>query len=141
MSDVSFVDHTDDVDAALQDAVDAALEAVGQQAVSYAKSNIAAAGRVDTGAMRNSLSHAVATGENAVYVGTNQEYAVYHELGTGIYLDGGGGRKTPWAYQDAKGNWHRTRGLKPIHFLKNAIQDHKDEYEQIAAQTIGERMK
>lgn len=141
MADVQFIDHTDEVDAALQDAIEAALEAMGQQAVSYAKSNITAAGRVDTGAMRNSLSHAVATDENAVYVGTNNEYAPFHELGTGIYLEGGGGRQTPWAYQDAKGEWHRTRGLRPIHFLKNAVQDHAGDLEQIAAQTIGDRMK
>ena len=141
MADVQFIDHTDEVDAALQDAIEAALEAMGQQAVSYAKSNITAAGRVDTGAMRNSLSHAVATDENAVYVGTNNEYAPFHELGTGIYLEGGGGRQTPWAYQDAKGEWHRTRGLRPIHFLKNAVQDHAGDLEQIAAQTIGDKMK
>lgn len=136
-----FISHSDEVEAALQDAVEAALEAMGQQAVSYAKSNITEAGRVDTGAMRNSVSHAVATAENAVYVGTNNEYAIFHELGTGIYLEGGGGRQTPWAYQDAKGEWHRTRGLKPIHFLKNAVQDHIEVLQQIAAKIIGDRMK
>jgi hypothetical protein len=67
-------------------------------------------------------------GEKAVYVGTNNEYAVYNELGTGIYTDGGGGRQTPWRYQDAKGNWHTTQGMKPIHFLKNAATEHSAEY-------------
>ena len=136
MSDVTFIDNSDEVIAAMSEAVEAALEAIGQQAVSHAKSNITEAGRVDTGALRNSVSHLVATDEEAVYVGTNQEYAVFNEMGTGIYLDGGGGRQTPWSYQDAKGTWHRTSGMPPIHFLKNAVQGHEDEYKAIAEQMI-----
>lgn len=109
----------------------AALEACGNQAVSHAKQNITAASRVDTGAMRNSLNHKVVASELACYVGTNIEYGIYNELGTGIYADGGKGRKTPWHYVDEKGEGHWTRGMKPIHFLKNAIQDHTDEYKKI----------
>jgi len=112
----------------------AALEACGNQAVSHAKSNITAAGRVDTGAMRNSMTHQVE--EDTCYVGTNNEYAIYHEYGTGIYLEGGGGRQTPWVYVDAKGVGHRTRGIKPIHFLKNAIQNNIDEYKAIIEQQL-----
>ena len=44
----------------------------------------------------------------------------------------GTGRQTPWKYQDSKGDWHVTKGLKPIHFLKNAIEQHKGEYKKIA---------
>lgn len=128
MADVKFIDNSDEVLDAMTEAIRASLEAVGQQAVSHAKQNITAAGRVDTGALRNSVSHQVDMSENAVYVGTNQEYAVFHEMGTGIYTEGGGGRQTPWSYQDAKGEWHRTRGLRPIHFLKNAVAGHIDEY-------------
>lgn len=136
MADVRFTDNSDDAISEMREAIQAALEAVGQQAVSYAKSNITEAGRVDTGALRNSISHLVDMGEEAVYIGTNQEYAVFNELGTGIYLDGGGGRQTPWSYQDAKGNWHRTSGMPPTHFLKRAAQDHADEYAAIAEQVI-----
>ena len=132
MSSVEFIDHSAEVIAEKNRLVQAALEALGNQVVSYAKSNITKAGRVDTGAMRNSVSHLVVPDEEAVYVGTNQEYAVYNELGTGIYLEGGGGRQTPWSYKDHKGNWHTTRGMKPTHFLRNAVQDHTKELEQIA---------
>ena len=132
MSDFTFVDHSAEVIAEKNRLVEGALEAMGNQAVSHAKSNITRAGRVDTGALRNSLSHLVAPDEEAVYVGTNQEYAIYNEYGTGIYLEGGGGRQTPWSYKDHKGNWHTTRGMKAIHFLRNAIQDHLREYKQIA---------
>lgn len=136
MSTVEFKDNSQAAISAMSEAVAAALEAIGQQAVSHAKENITEAGRVDTGALRNSVSHVVATAENAVYVGTNQEYAAFNEYGTGVYLEGGGGRQTPWAYQDAKGNWHRTSGMRPIHFLRNAVQDHTDEYQQISEQVI-----
>lgn len=136
MADVKFIDNSDEAIEAMHTAVEAALEAIGQQAVSHAKSNITEAGRVDTGALRNSVSHVVATDENAVYVGTNQDYAVYHELGTGIYTEGGRGRQTPWSYRDAKGEWHRTRGIRPIHFLKNAAANHTDEYIRIIEQTM-----
>lgn len=136
MSTVNFIDNSDAAIEAMNEAVEAALEAIGQQAVSHAKSNITEGGRVNTGALRNSISHIVAMDEEAVYVGTNQEYAIFNELGTGVFLDGGGGRQTPWSYQDANGNWHRTSGMPPIHFLKNAVQGHEAEYQGIAEQAI-----
>ena len=127
-------DNSDKFLSALETQTEAALEAIGNQAVSHAKSNITEASRVDTGAMRNSMTHQV-DGHDC-YVGTNNSYAIYHELGTGIYLEGGGGRQTPWSYKDSKGNWHRTRGIKPIHFLKNAVANHVDEYKKIIEQIL-----
>jgi phage gpG-like protein len=82
--------------------------------------------------MRNSINHQVSESESTVYVGTNQEYAIYHEYGTGIYADNGQGRKTPWRYVDAEGKGHTTRGMKPIHMLKNGIGDHISEFKRIA---------
>lgn len=129
-------DHSGEVLQALYWQAQAALEACGNQAVSHAKQNITAASRVDTGAMRNSMNHKVVASEYTCYVGTNQEYAIYHEYGTGIHAEGGKGRKTPWRYVDAKGEGHWTRGIKPIHFLKKAIEDHKDEYKSIIEQQL-----
>lgn len=127
-------DNTDEVLRELDTRIQAALEACGNQAVSHAKQNITRAGRIDTGAMRNSMTHIV--NGNDCYVGTNNEYAIYHEMGTGIYLDGGGGRQTPWIYVDSKGVGHFTRGIKPIHFLKNAIANHVKEYKAIIEQHL-----
>lgn len=129
-------DNSAEVLRALENQMKAALTAVGNQAVSHAKQNINAARRVKTGAMMNSVSHLLAYDENAVFVGTNSKYAIYHEIGTGIYLEGGGGRRTPWRYVDEKGVGHWTRGIKPIHFLKKAIQDHIDEYRAIIEQKL-----
>ena len=134
---VDFViaaDHSAEVLRELEVRIQAALEACGNQAVSHAKNNLTEASRVDTGALRNSISHQV--DDDTCYVGTNQEYAIYNEVGTGIYTEGGGGRQSPWAYQDAKGKWHRTRGIKPVHFIKNAVSNHTEEYKQIMEQQL-----
>lgn len=130
----TLTDNSEKVLRALEVQVEVALEACGHQAVSHAKQNITQASRVDTGALRNSVSHQVQG--DTCYVGTNTEYAIYNEVGTGIYAEGGGGRQTPWAYKDEKGHWHRTIGMKPIHFLKNAISDHRKEYKAIIEQQL-----
>ena len=130
----SLDDHSEEVLEAAQEQIEAALDAVGNQAVSHAKSTVAEESRIATGALRNSISHQVLMGEEAVYVGTNQEYAIYNEMGTGIYI--GGGRTSPWSYQDHNGEWHRTRGMKPIHFIKNSIANHIEEYKAIIQQIL-----
>ncbi len=30
--------------------------------------------------------------------------------------------KTPWVFKDSKGEWHKTSGMQPSHFLKKAIE-------------------
>lgn len=47
------------------------------------------------------------------------DYAVYVNYGTGIYAVNG--RKTPWTYMDAEGNFHRTHGMRPRPFFTNAV--------------------
>ena len=102
-----------------------ALERCGSQAEGYAKD----LAPVDTGNLRNKISHKVDPDEQAAYVGTNVEYAPYVELGTGKYYPGG--RLTPWVYQDEKGNWHWTAGNKAQPFLKPAVADHGRTYRNI----------
>ena len=58
---------------------------------------------VDTGRLRNSISHTV-DGE-AAYIGTNVEYAPYVELGA--------------------------RGRSGVHMLQRAATEHADEYKQL----------
>lgn len=71
-------DNTEGASQGIQRAIDRALEEIGLAAEGYAKR----ACPVDTGNLRNSITHAVASSEDAVYVGTNVEYAPYVELGT-----------------------------------------------------------
>ena len=66
---VDFTDNSDEVLAAMQAAIERGLEAIGMNAETYAKQNTP----VDTGRLRNSISHAV--DDNAAYIGTNVEYA------------------------------------------------------------------
>lgn len=110
----------------------AALEAIGLTAEKHAKENLTAFPRVDTGRLRNSIAHAVAPSEEAVYIGTNVSYAVYVELGTGIHASDGNGRKTPWVYIDSEGKAHVTKGMKPTHYLRDAACNHSEEYKKLA---------
>lgn len=124
---IQFTDNSKEVSEDIKAALLRGLETCGLVAEGYAKK----LAPVDTGNLRNSITHEVVEDENAVYIGTNNEYAAYVELGTGIYAEGGGGRPTPWVYQDANGNWHYTHGQKPQSFLKPAVTDHTDKYREI----------
>ena len=124
---VVFNDYSADVLNEFHHAVLRALERCGEQAEGYAK-DLAPA---NTGAGRNSISHQVYESESAVYIGTNIDYMIYQELGTGKYAEGGGGRPTPWVYQDAQGNWHWTAGNPAQPFLKPAVADHPQTYRNI----------
>jgi len=80
-----------------------ALEAIGLQGETNAKMHITAVGAVDTGRLRNSLTHA--TDEDSAYIGTNVEYAPYVEMGT---------------YK-----------MKARPYLEPAVTEHIDEYREL----------
>lgn len=122
---VVFEDHSEEILAAMEGAVLKALEECGLTAENYAKR--LCPGPNSTGNLRNSITHSVS--EKVAYVGTNVEYGKYVELGTGKFV--AGGRPTPWVYQDAKGNWHRTHGQKAQPFIKPAVADHVSTYQAI----------
>ena len=122
---VQFTDNSKEVLEAMQQAAVRALEKCGLTAEGYAKKLCP----VDTGNLRNSITHTVDEEEPAAYIGSNAEYAAYVELGTGKYVSGG--RPTPWAYQDEKGNWHRTHGQKAQPYLKPAVADNANTYRKI----------
>lgn len=131
---VTIHDHSAEVSAEIKSALLRGLEKCGLVAEGYAKKLCP----VDTGNLRNSITYmideqepAAIIGSNNSYAGSNNSYAAYVELGTGIYAEGGGGRPTPWVYQDAKGNWHYTRGNKAQPFLKPAAADHAGQYRDI----------
>lgn len=122
---VKFVDNSKEMLAAFQAAAVRALEKCGLTAEGYAKQLCP----VDTGNLRNSITHQVDETEPAAYIGTNNEYAAYVELGTGKYYPGG--RPTPWVYQDAKRNWHMTHGQRAQPYLKPAVADNVQTYKDI----------
>lgn len=135
---ITLTDNTDDVIRALEHNLDVTLTALGLQAEGYAQLELENdPRRIDTGLLRNSITHAIAgeepakhtyhadrgdghgsyhgkmakaEGEKAVYIGTNVEYAEYvHE-----------GHSTPSGGHVA-----------PNRFLRNAVDKHKDEYKRM----------
>ncbi len=120
---VELHDNSKEVLAVLREAATRALEKCGIAAEGFAKKSVP----VDTGNLRNSITHKVV--DNSVYIGTNNEYAAYVELGTGKYAQGG--RQDPWVYQDEEGNWHHTHGQRAQPYLKPAVADHKQTYQNI----------
>ena len=74
--DVNVESNIDLFKNALPEQIAQALEAIGLTAEGYAKLLCP----VDTGRLRNSISHA--RDDDAAYIGTNVEYAPYVELGT-----------------------------------------------------------
>ncbi len=93
------------VEEALDRALASALEEVGLAAEGFAKKKLTENHSVDTGRLRNSVTHIIDMGEEAVYIGTNVEYAPYVELGTSRSKE------------------------KP--YLRPAAQDHETEYRKI----------
>jgi len=127
---VDIVDNTKEALAAIKKAKQKGLEKCGLKAEGYAKKNLTANKSVDTGNLRNSITHKVAG--NDAYIGTNVEYAPYVEFGTGIYASKGtSAKEIPWVYQDSGGNWHRTKGSRPKPYLRPAASEHGEEYKQI----------
>lgn len=120
-----IIDNSEEIKKEFEAALLRGLEKCGLVAEGYAKKLCP----VDTGNLRNSITHTVDEQEPAAIIGTNNEYAAYVELGTGKYAEGG--RPTPWVYQDAKGNWHMTHGQRAQPFLKPAVADHAAQYRDI----------
>lgn len=75
---VTIKDNSKAVQNAVQAAIDNSLERIGLQAEAFAKDLTP----VVTGRLKNSITFAVNSRENAVYIGSNVEYAPYVELGT-----------------------------------------------------------
>lgn len=100
MSDIKFTSNLPALETALQQAKARALEIMGGKAESYAKM----AAPVDTGNLRNSITHQQ-DDENTEIIGTNVKYAPYVELGT---------------YK-----------MTARPFLRPAAENHAEEYKQI----------
>ena len=159
-----FTDNSREVIEAMMKGKDKALEALGAQVENYAKLELENdPRRVDTGRLRNSITHVVNSSDDSVTVGSNVNYAVYVHEGTGIfgpnggtggwwvYVPGGdrssgqpsGKRYTKAeaarivAYLREKGvEAYMTQGMKPNRFLKNAVEKHQGEFADIVKQNL-----
>lgn len=76
--EVVFESHLGELLDALPEQIEAALIAIGMTAETHAKEYCP----VDTGRLRNSITHETDMSEQAAIIGSNVEYAAYVELGT-----------------------------------------------------------
>lgn len=70
---IDIQDHSAEVSAEIKAALLRGLEKIGLVAEGYAKKLCP----VDTGNLRNSITHVVDEGGDAVYIGTNSDYGAY----------------------------------------------------------------
>lgn len=101
--DLTLDDHSALVISAMKKQAALAFESIGQEAEGYAKEDCP----VDTGRLRDSISHVYENDEQAAYIGTNVEYGVYVEYG----------------------DYAHTTGKK--HFLRDAAANHADHYKAV----------
>lgn len=107
--DVKIEDHSEEIRQAAKEQTLAWLEAIGQDAASTA----AFVAPVDTGRLKNSIDSAVVEDEQAVYIGTNVEYAPYQEFGT-------------------------SKGVPARHFLQFGATAHQADYREMLARYLRE---
>lgn len=122
MASVDITDNSAEVRAALEQAKARALEIIGGKIESYAKGLVP----VDTGALRNSLTHAV--DGDTVLAGSAISYSAYVELGTGKEYS----PPPEWMENNApRGAGIISRSVKPRPYLRPAVENHIDEYKNV----------
>jgi hypothetical protein len=133
MSKIKFESYLDEVTAAIEQEAIAWLHESAGELEAQVKRNTA----VDTGQLKGSWSYEVDTDKLEAHVGSPLENAIWEEFGTGEFALEGNGRKTPWKYQDAKGNWHTTTGKRP----KRAFMRAFDSCKHAIAESLRKRFK
>lgn len=164
MAVFNFKSNRHAVDAKVDAAIKNALELLGQAAEGDVATNIK---HNDTGALRQSITHKVAEEEDSVYIGSPMEYAPYVEYGTGIFAEKGGRQSGWWVY--VKGNSsgihghksytyeeakrivarmqaqgidaHMSQGMRPTHFMRDALVKNKGKYEKLASMALSSGVK
>ena len=101
--EVTISNNSKLIEKATAEQIERALELCGTEAEGFAKEQCP----VDTGRLRNSISHTVVVEEKTAYIGTNVEYAPFVE------------------YRDIA---HKTGNA---HFLRNAVSDHTPRYKEL----------
>lgn len=111
-----------------------ALKSVGFYIEGEAKKKIRDNGSVDTGFLLNSVISEVDLQEKLVRVGSDKNYSVFVEKGTGIHAVDHNGRQTPWVYADPDtGKFIKTHGQEAKPFLAPAAEDNIDTIRNIIA--------
>lgn len=131
---VRFDDFSIKVVHALESAVGAYLHEESGELVSQTQENT----RVNTGQLEGSWKYKV--DGNTATIGSPLENAIWEEFGTGEYALKGDGRKGGWRYQDAKENWHFTRGKTPSRAFHKAFNARKPKLIKRAEEVLQARL-
>ena len=91
---------------------------------------------VNTGGLQNSIGYKVNESELVAYIGTNCEYAIYVEYGTGEFAENGNGRKGGWVYKTPDGEVHFTYGMPPQPYLRPAFRQNQKAIKDILADCL-----
>lgn len=137
---VKFGDHSADAMMLFHQIASVLIEEIGMEAERNISLNAPVGSPESTGidgyrggTLRNSINQlSRREGDKyKAYVGTNLYYAPYVEFGTGIYADSGNGRKEPWIWVDKNGDFHKTQGMKPRHFMRNGVEETAKKFPEI----------
>lgn len=92
----------------------------------------------DTGELRRSIESKVEETSDGVVgvIFSPVEYAPYIEYGTGLFAEKAGRKDVPWHYQDDKGEWHSTSGMRPQPYLRPALHENKKDIVNIIQRGI-----
>ena len=90
------------------------------------------------GELRRSITSEVKDNGGDLYgvVFTPLEYAPYVEYGTGLFAEKGGRQDVPWNYQDDKGQWHSTSGMKPQPYLRPALNENRENIKRLLKEGV-----
>lgn len=135
---VQFTDNSPEALAELRRAKTRILEIIGQKAEGYAKKLCPVGTSESTGikgyrggTLRNSITHNV--NGDVLSVGSNVEYAPYVELGTGPYFQA----PPEWEkFTSKRGSGVGKAYVQPRPYIRPAIEEHADEYKQIAEKEL-----
>lgn len=119
------------------------IEKEVQQSTERILNNIKMNAPVDTGALRDSFK-ASYQWKGQTYtsmIESDCHYIGYVLRGTGIYNIDGNGRKTPWVYKDAHGNYRFTYGMHPNPFIDKALLDEKRNLRRAIRKAINKSFK
>lgn len=133
---VQMIDNSKEVLEEVRQKINSWLESIGEDAATTAANVLTLTNTIDTGTLKNSIDKKVVESEKTVYIGTNVEYAIWHEIGTGKYV--AGGRQGGWSYIGSDGKWHYTEGVPAKHFLQFGVTAHQDEYKDMLERMLRE---
>ena len=139
----NITDNSPLILAALPEAIEKALEAIGLQAEGHAKVKLSnKPKRIDTGLLRNSITHAVSGKPPAIGTYAADESKPGRQ-NAGWY-DGqapeeADGQKAVWIGTNVEYATYvhdGTSKMAPNRFIRNAVTNHRDEYKAIAEQML-----